>query len=311
MAGVPAGYTIEEFDFEHLPESDVDALLALSNRVGAEREHRHRPLTREDLLVFVNMPGEVQKRFMIRDNSGVPVAQMSAGHADDGSNPHLLRVRLMVDADHRRCGLATALIAEAVAIAESQNRDSLTGIVFDTMEAGGAFLAAIGGERQVEHQQNLLSLKDLDTDLLHGWVDDGPSRAPGYSVQLVEGAYPEEILDQMAHLYFVLERDMPAPEGQDPRQRTGAEVAEFIAHFLRGGEILTAIAFGDETGEATGMSQLFRRHSDHETWLVTTTMVDPAHRGHALGKWVKAAVNLEALEKWPGGRYEETGNAEG
>ncbi|MEA1903199.1 MAG: GNAT family N-acetyltransferase, partial [Actinomycetota bacterium] len=42
-----------------------------------------------------------------------------------------------------------------------------------------------------------------------------------------------------------------------------------------------------------------------------TTMVDPAHRGHALGKWVKAAVNLEALEKWPGGRYEETGNAEG
>jgi hypothetical protein len=38
-------------------------------------------------------------------------------------------------------------------------------------------------------------------------------------------------------------------------------------------------------------------------------MVDPDHRGRSLGKWLKGAVNLAALEGWDGGVYQETGNA--
>ena len=54
---------------------------------------------------------------------------------------------------------------------------------------------------------------------------------------------------------------------------------------------------------------MIRRNSDPATWIVSTTMVDPPHRGQSIGKWVKGATNLAALERWPDGVYQETGNA--
>ncbi len=80
-------------------------------------------------------------------------------------------------------------------------------------------------------------------------------------------------------------------------------------HFAQGADSLTAVAIHDDSGQAAGMSQLIRRRIDPTNWFVSTTMVDPDHRGKALGKWVKGVVNLEALEKWPGGEWQETGNA--
>jgi GNAT superfamily N-acetyltransferase len=82
-----------------------------------------------------------------------------------------------------------------------------------------------------------------------------------------------------------------------------------VANFLEGVDLLSAIAVEDESGEPVGLSQLGKRHSDDTTWFVTTTMVDPDHRGHALGKWLKAAACLEALERWPRPIWMETGNA--
>jgi hypothetical protein len=69
------------------------------------------------------------------------------------------------------------------------------------------------------------------------------------------------------------------------------------------------MAFDDDTAKAVGMSEMFRRRTDPTTWIVTTTMVDPDHRGKSIGKWLKGAVNLAALDAWPGGIYEETANA--
>ncbi|MFV1963598.1 MAG: hypothetical protein ACC658_17450, partial [Acidimicrobiia bacterium] len=146
-------------------------------------------------------------------------------------------------------------------------------------------------------------------DLLQQWIDQGPERAPGYSVHVFDGNFPDEYLDGMAHLYLVLERDMPTPEGQEPREWTPDLVHQFMEHFLQGTEALTALAIHEESGQAAGMSQLVRRTANPNTWIVTTTMVDPVHRGHALGKWVKGAVNIEALDRWPEGEYQETENA--
>jgi hypothetical protein len=128
-------------------------------------------------------------------------------------------------------------------------------------------------------------------------------------VSLIDGAYPEELLEGMAHLYHVLERDMPSPEGFEPREYTPELVTQFMELFLQGADLLTSVAVLDETGDAVGMSQLGRRRTDPVTWFVSTTMVDPVHRGHALGKWVKAQATLAALDRWPGGEYIETGNA--
>ncbi len=258
--------------------------------------------------MFSEFPGQVRERFVARTGSGSPVGSLSTNYADDASNPRLLRVSLSVAPEHRRRGIGSQLLAKAAEIAKDLGRSALTGEVFDTIEAGNAFLVAIGGRRALEHQLSSVEIADLDSDLLRGWVEQGPRNAPGYSV-LIEGNFPDEILEGIAHLYLVLERDMPTPEEKEPREWTPQLVLEFMEHFLQGTEALTAVAITNDTGEAAGMSQLIRRKADPSTWHVTTTMVDPEHRGNSLGKWIKGAVNLEALAKWPEGEYQETGNA--
>ena len=309
MSLLPADYSIEEFVASELTEHDQLGLLDLFNLSTREREPRHQDYSLDDLLVVLESPGEVRTRHLIRDGSGDIVAHSNAAYADDGSNPDRMRAMIMVHPDHRRLGLGTALLCAVVDACEAAGRTRLNSFIFDTVPAGEAFLEALGGEKTVDHHGNVLPIAELDRDLMTQWVEDGPKRAPGYRVAVIEGAYPDELLDSMAHLYVILERDMPTEEGQEPRNWDAAVVSQMISHFAESAEILTAVAFHEESNEAVGMSQLFRRKGDPTTWVVTTTMVDPEHRGRALGKWVKGAVNQAALENWPGGEYQETGNA--
>lgn len=310
MTDPPHGYAIEEFVFEDLGANDQIAFLDLFNLASSEREPRHSAFSKDELIGVLNFPGDIRNRFLVRDPSRRPVAHASAAHPDDGSNPDRLKVAISVHPSHRRIGIGSALLSTVVAVAKELSRPTMTGIIFDTVPAGAGFLDAIGGERTIEHQSNVLPLAELSRELMRGWVDEGPSRAPGYSVELFDGTYPDHILDQMAHLYVILERDMPTSEGHQPRSWTSSQVVEFMDGFLKTGDMLTAVAFVEDSNEAVGMSQLYRRRRDPRTWFVTTTMVDPSHRGHALGKWLKGAVNLAALELWPGGEFTETGNAE-
>jgi GNAT superfamily N-acetyltransferase len=300
---------LEEVEYDRLTEPDLAAITDFGNELARERDPRHVDITPNELLIFSHRPGKVTRRFYVWDETRRPVAHLEVSFEDDGSNPHLLRTTIGVAPAQRRKGVGSALLDLAAEIARDLERPTLSGNVFDTVPAGGAFADAIGARTVLEFHMNGVAVADLPLDLLRSWEAEGPTRAPGYSVNLIEGAYPEELLEGMAHLYHVLERDMPAPEGFQPREYTPELVAEFMEHFLQGVDLLTSVAVDEETAEVVGMSQLGRRRAAPTTWFVSTTMVDPAHRGHALGKWVKAHVTLAALDRWSGGEYIETGNA--
>jgi mycothiol synthase len=309
MTSVDLGYTFAEYRTHDLDDEELAPIVALTNSFGLEREPRFRPISIEEARAVSEFPGLVRLRFVVRDAVGDPVGILTMQYPDDGTNTKVLRVSISVHAQHRRRGIGTKLLGIASEHAFELGRAALAGEIFSTMESGEAFAAAIGAERLLDYHENVLLLAELDLELMNQWVDEGPQRAPGYSVSVHVGRYPEDLLDGMAHLYHVLERDAPAPDSWEPRVWTKDTVKEFIDHFLRVGEAITAVAIDGETGHTAGMSQLFRRHSDPANWTVTTTMVDPEHRGRALGKWVKGLVNLEALRLWDGGVHEQTGNA--
>ncbi len=303
------GYTLTEVQIDDLADDHLSGLVALNNSLSRESQPRHVDLTPEEYVLFTNSPGQVRRRFIVTDDGETVVAQLTVSHSDDGSSPNILNTRIGVDPAHRRRGIGKALLHKAAEIAKEMGRPKLNAFHFDTVPAGKAFADAFGATPELDFHNNVVKNADLDRDLLQGWVDQGPARAPGYSVVVIEGHYPDELLEGMAHLYFILERDMPHPDNWEPREWSGDLVKQLNEHYLQGSEQITAVATHDGTGEPVGMSQLVRRKTDPTTWYVSTTMVDPEHRGHALGKWVKGAVNLEALERWPGGEWQETGNA--
>lgn len=309
MSLTDLGYTISEYRVEDLSDLELQPILDLSNTFGAELQPRHVALTIEEARVFFDFPGQIRRRFVVADAEGRLIASLTTQYPDDGSNAQMLRVVMSVSPAHRCRGVGSALLQQAAEVARESGRTTLSGEVFDTVPAGAAFANAIGGKQLMDFRTSVLALENLDLVMLREWVKNGPERAPGYSVRLVRDQYPDDLLEGMTHLYHVLERDMPTPDSWEPREYTPELVREFMGRFLQGGEALTAVAIHDEDDATAGMSQLVRRNTDPTTWLVTTTMVDPAHRGHALGKWVKGAVSLEAVDAWPGGKNQETSNA--
>lgn len=301
-------YEVREVSYQDLDHLELGPIVAGLNLIGAEREPRHVDMTIDEFRTFTSGPGRVRSHHVVYAAAGV-AAFLTLSYPDDGSSPRVLRTSISVLPAHRRKGLATELLGIAASRARHLGRDMLSGSYFDTVPAGEAFARAVGATKTLDFHSNVVRIDDLDLDLLRKWRAQGPVRGPGYSVGVVEGMQPDELLDGVAHLYHVLERDMPHPPSWEPREYDAGFIRAMLSNLLRGMDLLSAIAFEDESGAPVGMSQLGRRRSDDSTWFVTTTMVDPEHRGHALGKWVKAVACLEALQRWPRAEWMETGNA--
>lgn len=300
---------VEEVDFDDVDDARLRIILAITNDVAREANPRFVDLELDEFRLLSSGPGRVRHRSVAVDRLGEIVGVAEASYADDGSNPDRLRTQMSVPRSSRRRGVGTALLAELVELAGVLGRAMLQGWHYDTIPAGAAFADAVGAKEGLQFHDNVLRIADLDLDLLESWSRQGAARAPGYSVELIEGPWSDELLDDIAHLYFVLERDMPLSEGIEPRKWTAELVASMQTHYQRGTDSISALAVEDSTARVIGLTQLLKRTADPTTWIVTTTMVDPAHRGKGIGKWIKAAANLEALSRWPDGVYQETGNA--
>ena len=301
-------HIVEEIDFDDLSDEELGPLLARFNTINREMHPRTADMTIEDFRIVTDSPGMVQRRWLARNQDHDVVGMCDTRYADDGTNPDIVRIRIHVWPEYRRRGAGTAMLGRVCRGADEVGRSRLLGMHLDTIPAGAGFARACGAKEGLQLHENVLKVDDLDVDLMRAWVEQGEKRAQGYSLVVVHGEPPVEALEDLAHLFRVLERDMPMTHGMEPRNWTADTVRDMREHFKQGVDTLSSLAIHEETGEIVGMSELVRRHSDPATWVVTVTMVDPAHRGKSIGKWLKGAVNLAALEHWPGGVYEETAN---
>jgi hypothetical protein len=121
---------------------------------------------------------------------------------------------------------------------------------------------------------------------------------------------PEEYLEHVAHMNYVLSRDAPTgsidwePEVWDAervRHRSGQE------HLT--GSAVYSLALTSDTNEVAGGTHIHSEYAHPERPEQWATSVVPEHRGHRLGLLLKVA-NLELLATThPEARYIETWNA--
>lgn len=300
-------FTVSEFDIASASDAELTPLLDLVNTVEQEIHPRHVAMTSGELRMFADNPGMEEIRFVAHQRD-VVVATAAFSHPEDGTSANVLRCAIRVLPEYRRRGIGTMLLRHAVDVADAKGRTELQGFVFDTVPSGHEFARAYGADQQLDYHENVVDVTELDRDLLQSWVDQGPARAPGYSV-LVMDVWAEDMFSDIAHLFHVLERDMPMSPDFEPRHWDAKRVRELQDHYADGVDAISAFAVHDESGRAVGMTDMIRRKTDPTTWIVTVTMVEPEHRGRSLGKWIKGAANLAALDRWEGGVWEETGNA--
>lgn len=230
---------------------------------------------------------------------------------EQDDNPDMLACQINVRSDHRRQGAGTALLRQVSKFARAQGRTRLVGRTYSRVPAGERFARRAGAIQVGESHTNHLPLSEVDRALLESRVQDGPKRAPGYELVAWDGSVPDEELGAFLDLFLVM-NDEPTDDLEvNDFTITEREWRDGEAQGAAIGEerwLLVARRSGD--GVLAGFHQLAWVPAFPHVMWVSSTGVRPEHRGHALGKWLKAAMTLRVLDERPHVADIRTSNAD-
>ncbi|MFL6113601.1 MAG: GNAT family N-acetyltransferase [Catenulispora sp.] len=211
----------------------------------------------------------------------------------------------------RRQGIAGRLLLPPAL--DAAERDGRTILNFEIPEGGPGepFMSAMGGQRKLRLQRNVLHVADLDRDLMRRWIDRAQERASDYSLIGWDGPNPSEHAEALPQLFHVMNS---APTDD-------LEIEDFVftpelvrsaqqANEAQGLRMRTLVARHDPTGELAGFTELAVSKWDPTLGWQGDTGVDPPHRNRGLGRWLKASMILDRLAAWPDLERVETGNAD-
>jgi GNAT superfamily N-acetyltransferase len=305
--------TIEEIDLSSVSDDDIAKRNAFGNILGAEElpDDPAQPVERTAAW-YRNIPESMAVReFWARDPDGSIAGAAEVSWSRTEENTHLLRTWIGVRPDRRRSGLGTALLRVVAGVGAETGRNLVMGIASSLVPAGDAFAARIGAEAGQAVHTNRLLISEVDTEMIDRWIAHGPERAPGYSLLAIDGPAPEEYLDEVAGMYDVM--------NTAPRDDLDMEDEKSLPEHVREWERIQAAAGDkswalfarhDETGGFVGYTHVSWNPAQPQTVFQYGTAVRPEHRGHALGKWLKASMLRRIIDERPQVIDVRTGNAD-
>ena len=307
-------FTIRLHDPKDDRDDEVAERVALGNVLKDELLPDDPDSTVEQAIAALRSQPERIRRFSFRarDADGRLVALAGTNiDPDNDDNPDVLWAGINILPDARRQGLGTRLLAELVALARAEGRTRLIGSTMGGREDGEAFAKAVGAvSRQATHL-NHLPLAEVDRPMLERWVAEAATRSADYELIGWDGAVPEEHLANWLELVVVM-NTAPRDDLQlNDFTITAEEVREHERVMEAAGyETWVLVARHRTTGEWAGFHDVNWDPDQPQYVYVDSTGVRPEHRGHALGKWLKAAMTLRVLDERPDVTNIRTGNAD-
>ena len=295
-------------------DDEVAERLEFSNELQEEENPGETPTPLDIALASRDsLPERVRRwSWRARDENGrlagIANTNIDPEHDD---NPDVLWANVSLRRDYRRQGLGTRLLANIIDLAEAESR---TRIMFNTSERlpeSEAFAAAIGASCKSRGHINHLLTTDVDRSMLEQWVREGPERAPGYELISWDGAVPDEYMDKWLDLVLVMNTAPRDDFELNDFTITAEEVRENEARAAAVGvEQWTIVARHIEDDDWAGFHDVGWVPADPKIVWVDSTGVRPEHRGHALGKWLKATMQLRIMDERPQVTEVRTGNAD-
>ncbi len=304
-------WTIEPFDGQTAHERELQAVHAFTNRMRAEYWPHDPPKPFKDTVGrWRALPEFVERAAWAARHTHDIIGMAIADVWRTEDNQHLADVEVEVLPAWRNQGLGTELLSLAVDVAERKNRRLMIGGTDTNIPAGEAFANRLGARLGIEARTNELHLNDLDPALLRAWIEKGQTKARDYALGLWEGPYPEDRIAAIAKLHEVMNTAPKDDLELEDMTRTPEQLRQIEASMrARDVERWTLYAEHQPTGAFAGYTEVF--WSPHEPTILYQgdTGVFPEHRGHGLGRWLKAAMMEKVLAERPRVERVRTGNA--
>ncbi|MFI8517602.1 GNAT family N-acetyltransferase [Streptomyces sp. NPDC085481] len=216
---------------------------------------------------------------------------------------HLAELELHVDPAHRRQGAGSLLLAAVVAACRTESRRSLI-VAAAADSPGEAFSERWGFRRALSLDHLLLRLDEA------GALPAADAEHPGYRLTGWTGTVPDGLADAFAAAKNAM-NDMPMGDLDYGSIAWDADRVRAMAKVVaeRGDTLLTLAALHDD-GTMAGYTEILLPQGSGPRAQQYDTAVVPAHRGHGLGLWLKAAMVRRLRAEHPGVVEVETDNAE-
>lgn len=287
------------------------ALARHLNIIQAERMPSDHPFDVEATIASLQRLDPVRDRhYLLLWEGGQVVARATATlpqehHLDQAE------IELTVLAAHRQRGLARRLLVEVARLAEQSGRRLLLTNASSRLPSGEAVLRHLGAHLVMEQQFMELDLHGLDTQLLAGWVREAVEAAPQYLVWSHLGPYPQDRLPAIAQVYDVMQSAPQGIKNATVVSMTPQALQRQDDHLLADGrQRLTTFAEHRQSGMVVAFTELFWDVTRPTIMIQHGTAVQPEHRRHALGRWIKAANLLAAQQSNPEARFVRAGNTD-
>lgn len=311
---LPDGYTSRRIeDIRNAPDDLIADIHALKAKLKAESRPGEPAAPLTELTNDIRrMPSEFENTtYAVTDTSTGTLVGYASGNVErTGDNEHLFWLDLDVLPEHRRRGIGRWLLARATEAALSAGTEILSGWTTSRVPAGEHFARSVDAEARQVHRESELDLTSIDWHQVERWVEEAPARAPGYTLELYEGVYPESHYDDVIAWWEIMNTAPRDDLDWNDDHLTTERLAEWEAQFAASsGSRWEYIARHLESGACVGVSNVW--FADWNPGVINQgdTGVHPDHRGHALGKWLKAAMLRKIKAERPQARLVRTGNA--
>ncbi len=300
---------IQCFDPATTRADAMQGFHTLSNAVRAERWPEDPPRSLPVLRTLLRtVPKVWGVQWWVAWHKGRVVGSAELELSRMEENRHLAWFNISVLPSHRRRGIATALLATLTEAAAEDGRRLLGAATFNTAPSGEGFMRWLGAQAALNQDVSLLSIADVDRELLRAWQRDVPVHA--FELGYWEGAYPEAALEEVVAMADVMNT---APRG-DLDMEDWHVTPQMIrdheeAMHKRGVERWTVYVRHKDSGRLAGYTEVGWNHHEPEMVHQWATAVFPEFRQRGLGRWVKAAMLEHIIARRPQARFVRTGNA--
>lgn len=209
---------------------------------------------------------------------------------------HYAEMDLHVHPSERRHGTGTLLLNAAAHVAREDGRRSLVGQA-EPGSPGARFLSARGFNEAVTFTFARLNLADTNLPALTAIVERSH---PGYRLSSWDGIVPDDLADTFALSRRAMD-DMPMGATDYGTVHWDVDrVRAVAATVARRGDVLhTVVAIDEADGSIAGFTELVVPGDGTGDGQHYGTGVLPEHRGHGLGRWMKAAAIMQARDRHP------------
>ncbi|MER5863344.1 GNAT family N-acetyltransferase [Kitasatospora sp. NPDC002040] len=235
--------------------------------------------------------------WLASDADSIPVGTAFLRLFDSPEQEHLAELTLQVHPVERRRQVGSQLLDAAVAAARDNARRCVIAQAEDGAP-GDRFLAARGFRRVLTLVFARLPLAEVDTARLTGIVEQPH---PGYQLAAWQGTVPDDLARTFAASRRAMD-DMPMEDTDYgtvawdvDRVRAAAKAIE-----MRGEQLHTVVAIDTSNGSIAGFTELVTPGNGTGDGQHYGTGVLPEHRGHGLGRWMKAESIRQACRHQPG-----------